>query len=325
MSQITDTILMVRPRHFGYDLETASNNAFQVNDKRMGTAEIEKTARYEFDQFVGTLRKAGVQVIVIEDTDTPKKLDAVFPNNWFTTHENGSIITYPLCPSNRRTERRPDIIDFLINNFDVRRHIRLEHLERRNLFLEGTGSMILDRPNQIVYACRSVRTDETVLDDFIDITGYEAHMFNATDANNFPIYHTNVMMAIGETFVVIVLDTIRSPMEREELLSSFDRSNKEVIELSLEQMMAFAGNMLQVSNQQGETILVMSSQAYTSLRPEQIRQIESHTKILHSPIPTIEKYGGGSARCMMAEIFLTHLHQHNSTETIFQTLLDERK
>lgn len=316
---------MVRPRHFGYDPETASNNAFQVNDNSISTAEIEKTARREFDQFVNTLRKAGVQVIVIEDTDAPKKLDAVFPNNWFTTHENGSIITYPLCPSNRRAERRPDIIDLLIDNFNVRKHIRLEHLERRGLFLEGTGSMILDRPNQIVYACRSARTDETVLDDFIDITGYEAHMFNATDANNFPIYHTNVMMALGETFVVIVLDTVRSPLEREELLSSFDRTDKEVIELSMEQMMAFAGNMLQVSNRQGETFLVMSSQAYESLRPDQVQQITSHTKILHSPIPTIEKYGGGSARCMMAEIFLTHLHQHNSPETIFQTFLDEGK
>jgi len=304
MKQITDTILMVRPRHFGYDPETASNNAFQVNDRSLSTLEIEEKARQEFDQFVDCLRQADIQIIVVEDTDQPKKLDAVFPNNWFTTHENGSIITYPLCPSNRRTERRPDIIDLLIENFNVRKHIRLEHLERRGLFLEGTGSMIMDRPNQLVYACRSARTDETVLDDFIEITGYEPHMFNATDEDNFPIYHTNVMMALGETFVVIVLDTIRSPLEREELLSSFDRTNKDVIELSMEQMKSFAGNMLQVRNQRGESFLVMSSQAYESLRPDQIQKIQSHTNILHSPIPTIEKYGGGSARCMMAEIFL---------------------
>lgn len=300
---------MVRPRHFGYDPETASNNAFQINDVSISPREIEEKARYEFDQFVACLRQAGVQIIVVEDTDQPKKPDAVFPNNWFTTHENGSIITYPLCPSNRRAERRQEIIDLLIEQFNVRKHIRLEHLERRGLFLEGTGSMIMDRPNQMVYACRSARTDETVLNDFIEITAYESHMFNATDEHNFPIYHTNVMMALGETFVVIALDTVRSPLEREELLSSFDRSKKDVIELTMEQMMAFAGNMLQVRNQQGETFLVMSSQAYDSLRPGQILQISSHTQILHSPIPTIEKYGGGSARCMMAEVFLPRYEQ----------------
>lgn len=307
MQQITDTILMVRPRHFGYDPETASNNAFQVNDTSLSVSEIEEKAREEFDRFVNVLRTAGINIIQIEDTDSPRKPDAVFPNNWFTTHQNGSLITYPLCPPNRRTERREDIISLLIDNYNLRKHIKLDHLEKRGLFLEGTGSMIFDRINQVVYACRSARTDESVLDDFIDITGYEPHMFYATDENNFPIYHTNVMMAVGETFVVIVLDTIRSLLEREELLASFDYTKKEVIELSMEQMMSFAGNMLQVKNDVGETFLVMSSQAYNSLRPEQIEQIKKHTNILHSPIPTIEKYGGGSARCMMAEIFLPKL------------------
>lgn len=307
MQQITDTILMVRPRNFGYDPETASNNAFQVNDPALSKSEIADKARQEFDQFVEKLRSAGIQIIVVEDTEDPRKPDAVFPNNWFTTHENGSIITYPLCPPNRRQERREDIIQLLIDQYNVRKRIQLEHLEKRGLFLEGTGSMILDRKNQVVYACRSARTDESVLDDFIEITGYEPHMFNATDQDNFPIYHTNVMMAVGETFVIIVLDSVRSLLEREELLLSFDNTHKEVIELSMEQMMSFAGNMLQVKNVSGESFLVMSSQAYECLRPDQIARIEAHTQILHSPIPTIEKYGGGSARCMMAEIFLPSL------------------
>jgi len=304
MQQITDTLLMVRPQHFGYDPETASNNAFQVNDPSRSVAEIKSQARYEFDQLVDVLQSAGVQVIVVEDTDTPVKPDAVFPNNWFTTHENGSIITYPLHPVNRRAERRQDLLDMLIDRFEVHYHIRLEHQEQKGHFLEGTGSMILDRQHRIAYACRSARTNEAVLNDFTAITGFRPILFDATDDHHFPIYHTNVMMALGETFVIIALGTVRDAADRTALLRSFANSQKSVIELSIEQMMSFAGNMLQVRNLRGDTFLVMSSQAYRSLSAEQIRQIEAHTSILHSPIPTIEQYGGGSVRCILAEIFL---------------------
>lgn len=304
MQQITDTILMVRPLHFGFDKETAANNAFQVNDPSLSKVEIETLARQEFDQFVDQLRSVGINIIVIEDTDQPKKPDAVFPNNWFSTHEDGTLITYPLCPPNRRQERRVDIIDYLAEHYHITKHVRFEYLEKKNQFLEGTGSMIIDRPHQLVYACRSARTHEVALDHFSQIVGCKAILFNASDHNNIPIYHTNVMMALGEDFVIIVLDAVKNQQERALLLETFAKTHKSVIELSMDQMLAFAGNMLQVKNKDGQRYLAMSSQAYDSLRQEQIQQIEQFTKIVHSPIPTLEKYGGGSARCMMAEIFL---------------------
>ena len=295
---------MVRPLHFGFDKETAANNAFQVDDKSLSKEEIENLARQEFDQFVEKLRSVGIEIIVIEDTDQPKKPDAVFPNNWFSTHEDGTLITYPLCPPNRRNERRVDIIDQLAEKFHITKHVRFEYLEKKNQFLEGTGSMIIDRPHQLVYACRSARTHEVALDHFSQIVGCDTLLFDASDHRNIPIYHTNVMMALGEDFVIIVLDAVKSDLEKAQLLDSFAKTNKTVIELNMDQMLAFAGNMLQVRNKAGERYLAMSSQAFESLRPDQISLINQFTKIVHSPIPTLEKYGGGSARCMMAEIFL---------------------
>jgi hypothetical protein len=290
--------------HFGFDKETAANNAFQVNDPSLSKDQIKTLARQEFDQFVEKLRSAGIEILVIEDTDTPIKPDAVFPNNWFSTHEDGTLITYPLCPPNRRSERRVDILDQLAEQFQVNKHIRFEYLEKKHQFLEGTGSMILDRPNQLIYACRSARTHEVALDHFSKIVGCQSVLFNASDADNIPIYHTNVMMALGEDFVIIVLDAVKNELEQQMLLDSFAKTNKRVIELTMDQMLSFAGNMLQVRNKQGDRFLVMSSQAYQSLSADQIKLIEEYTQILHSPIPTLEKYGGGSARCMMAEIFL---------------------
>jgi hypothetical protein len=304
MQQITDTILMVRPMHFGFDKETAANNAFQVNDPSLSQVQVETLARQEFDQFVEKLRSVGIEIIVIEDTDSPRKPDAVFPNNWFSTHEDGTLITYPLCPPNRRSERRVDILDQLAEQFQVNKHIRFEYLEKKHQFLEGTGSMILDRPNQLIYACRSARTHEVALDHFSQIVSCQPILFNASDTDNIPIYHTNVMMALGEDFVIIVLEAIKNKLEQQMLLASFAKTNKKVIELTMDQMLSFAGNMLQVRSKQGARFLVMSSQAYQSLRSDQIKLIEQYTQILHSPIPTLEKYGGGSARCMMAEIFL---------------------
>lgn len=295
---------MVRPAHFGYNEETALNNAFQTMDKSLSPQEVRQGAIREFDAFVEKLRSAGVDVIVVEDTDTPVKLDAVYPNNWVTFHEDGQVVTYPMNAPTRRLERREDILETLSSRFKMGDHLRLEHYEEMGMYLEGTGSLILDRPNRIAYACLSPRTDEHLLDDFCDKMGYEKVAFIAVDGNGQEIYHTNVMMALGESFVVICLESVRAKGERDRLLGKFAETGKEVIEISLGQMMAFVGNMLQLRSQDGTPYLVMSEQAYKSLRPEQVEQIKKHTEILHSPLYVIEKYGGGSARCMMAEVFL---------------------
>ncbi|MBK9489579.1 MAG: amidinotransferase [Haliscomenobacter sp.] len=302
--QTTDTVLMVRPAHFGFNEETAANNAFQVNDQSLSAIEIQEKAKAEFDAFVAKLRSVGVNVIVVEDTSDPLTPDAVFPNNWVTFHQDGLIITYPMFAHKRRLERREDVLNDLGQHYAITNHVRMEGHEAQEKYLEGTGSMILDRPNRLVYACLSPRTDPELLEEFSRITGYTPVLFHAVDGQGQDIYHTNVMMALGETFVVIVMDSIRDAEDKSDLLAYFDAAGKEVIDLSLEQMMSFAGNMLQVRNSSGQTFLVMSTQAYQSLTPAQIAQIEKHTQILHSPIDTIETYGGGSARCMMAEVFL---------------------
>lgn len=295
---------MVRPAHFGFNPQTAESNAFQVNDKELSKSEIEQMAILEFDEFVRRLREVGVDVIVIQDTDYPVKSDAVFPNNWVTFHPGGQVVTYPMESPIRRQERRKDIFEYLGQRFFIKKHIRLESAEEEGKYLEGTGSMILDRPAKVIYACRSTRTDKDLVYKFAKMATYQAIFFNATDGEGQAIYHTNVMMAMGESFVVIALETVRDSKERQILLDSFAKTNKEVINISLAQMMAFAGNMLQVCNDQGKTFLVMSEQAYQSLEEAQIVQIKKHTNILYSPINTIETYGGGSARCMMAEVFL---------------------
>ncbi len=302
--QITSHLLMVRPAHFGFNEETAGNNAFQKNDGAFTPAQIRRKAITEFDNFVHLLRAAGMQVTVIEDTDYPMKTDAIFPNNWVTFHENGTVITYPMFSPARRLERRDDVLQKLGKEYHIDNRVHLETSESEEKFLEGTGSMILDRPNHLVYACISPRTDVGLLEEFCQITGFEKVAFTAVDGIGTPIYHTNVMMALGETFVVICLDTVKNPTEREALLQKFEETNKEVIEISLSQMLSFAGNMLQVQNRSGEPILVMSEQAYKSLENNQIRLLNKHTNLLYAPIYTIEKYGGGSARCMMAEVFL---------------------
>lgn len=295
---------MVRPAHFGFNPQTAESNAFQVNDKELSKSEIEQMAILEFDEFVRRLREVGVDVIVIQDTDYPVKSDAVFPNNWVTFHPGGQVVTYPMESPIRRQERRKDIFEYLGQRFFIKKHIRLESAEEEGKYLEGTGSMILDRPAKVIYASRSTRTDKDLVYKFAKMATYQAIFFNATDGEGQAIYHTNVMMAMGESFVVIALETVRDSKERQILLDSFAKTNKEVINISLAQMMAFAGNMLQVCNDQGKTFLVMSEQAYQSLEEAQIVQIKKHTNILYSPINTIETYGGGSARCMMAEVFL---------------------
>jgi hypothetical protein len=303
-AQITSNILMVRPSHFGYNEETAESNAFQTKEVTLAQNEISELAVQEFDKLVQKLRQAGISVFVTEDTDYPVKPDAVFPNNWVTFHENGLIVTYPMMSSIRRMERRDDILAEILKHFSVEKKIQLEEYETIQEFLEGTGSMIIDRPNGLVYACLSPRTSPTMLDRFCKIMRYEAVPFRAVDAAGNEIYHTNVMMALGESFVVICLDAVPGLQDREMLTSKFIKTSKVIIEISLDQMMKFAGNMLQLKNKNGESFLVMSERAFKCLDESQVKAIERHTFILSSPIPTIETYSGGSVRCMMAEIFL---------------------
>lgn len=303
--QTTSHILMVRPAHFAFNEETAANNAFQSRDDNMSAEAMAQNALREFDAFVARLRDAGVQVIVAEDAPEPVKPDAVFPNNWVTFHQDGLMVTYPMFAPTRRQERRQEVIDAVLKaGFQITKRLNLEDNESAGRFLEGTGSIIFDHPNRLAYACLSPRTDAGLLNDLCRKIDYQPVVFHAVDGNNQEIYHTNVMMALGETFVVICLDTVRDAEERRMLEEKFAATGKAIVEISLEQMNAFAGNMLQVRNAGGDTILVMSEQAYRALTPAQVGMLERHTRLLHSPIDTIETYGGGSARCMMAEVFL---------------------
>ncbi|MEZ4951488.1 MAG: arginine deiminase-related protein [Saprospiraceae bacterium] len=302
--QTTDHILMIRPANFGFNPETADSNAFQSKDNQLSGDLIQKMAEEEFDLFVETLRDAGVKITVVEDSKDPLKPDAVFPNNWVTFHEDGRVATYPMLSKMRRLERREEIIENLANEYKVTDRIHFEAGEEQGKILEGTGSLILDRPNKIAYACLSPRTDEKLLDEFCQKMGYEKVAFHSVDQNGQEIYHTNVMMALGETFVVICLDSVKSKEERSKLEGIFEKTGKEIIEISFDQMMDYAGNMLQVQSEDGIPILVMSEQAFESLTEDQIDTITAHTNILYSPLYTIEKFGGGSARCMMAEVFL---------------------
>ena len=296
--------MMVRPANFGFNEETAGNNAFQTKDDSQDVKEIQALAIREFDAMVAKLTGHGIEITVMEDSQDPAKPDAIFPNNWVTTHPSGVLITYPMYAPVRRLERSHRIISKLEEQFEVQASFDFSHYEDEERFLEGTGSMILDRVNKLAYACLSPRTDAGIMDKFCRLTGYKKVVFRSVDEKGQDIYHTNVMMAMGDRFVVICMDTIKDQREAALLAHHFEVTNKEIINISLEQMHEFAGNMLQVSNREGQTFLVMSECAYRSLTDRQIRQIESLTHIIYSPIPTIEKYGGGSVRCMMAELFL---------------------
>lgn len=289
---------MIRPVNFGFNAQTAVNNAFQ---SRTGDNPQEK-ALAEFNGFVSLLRANGVEVTVMDDTPEPYTPDSIFPNNWISFHSDGSICLYPMYAPNRRQERKPALIEELTQRFHINNTIDLSHYEAEDRFLEGTGSMVLDRDYHIAYACLSPRTDNKVLDDFSRQMRYKPILFTAVDAKNQPIYHTNVMMCVADKYVVICLDSIPDPKERQLVSDTIRKSKKDLIPISLEQIGRFAGNMLQVHNNKGEKLLVMSSQAFKSLSPEQIRILGKYNRIIHAPLDTIETNGGGSARCMLAEI-----------------------
>lgn len=303
-NQYTNTIMMVRPAGFVFNAETATSNSFQTADEAGTSEAVSAKALQEFDNMVLKLKEKGINIIVMHDTPTPLKPDAIFPNNWVTFHHNGTIITYPMHSANRRTERREDIIDALGLLYKSTSRYSFEVFEESNQFLEGTGSMILDRPNKIVYACLSPRTDIFLLDKFCLLMGYQLVSFYALDDHGKEIYHTNVMLTVADNYAIVCLECIRDEDKRKEVADSLTQSGKEVIEISMAQVMRFAGNMLQVASIDNQKYLVMSDQAYKSLSPKQIERIETHNAIIAIPIYTIEKYGGGSTRCMMAEIFL---------------------
>ena len=303
---------MVRPVNFRMNEQTAVNNYYQEHLKGFDNYTINQKAQFEFDMFVDKLRAIGVNVFVIDDrieTDTP---DSIFPNNWISFHANGNIGIYPMFAENRRLERRYDILDMLENEgFKIDSIVDYTTAEAHNMFLEGTGSIVLDRVNRKAYCALSPRADEDLFIEFCEDFEFTPVIFVANQTvgvKRKPIYHTNVMMCIAETFAIICLDSIDNKGERQAVLKHLKEDNKEVIKISENQITDFAGNMLQVKGNNDERYLVMSQSAYDSLTPIQIESIEKHCKILFSPLNTIEVCGGGSARCMMAEIFLPRLH-----------------
>ncbi|MFD0860730.1 citrulline utilization hydrolase CtlX [Sungkyunkwania multivorans] len=308
MKQITNTILMVRPVGFRANEQTAVNNYYQKELEDILPKTVNARAQKEFDEFVEKLRAVGVNVIVIEDTEKPDTPDSIFPNNWISFHENGDIGLYPMFAENRRAERREDILFLLENqNFEIKNIIDYTSAEDEGFFLEGTGSLLLDRVNRKAYCALSPRADEELVIEFCEDFEYTPVIFTANqtvDGGRKAIYHTNVMMALGEHLAIICLECIDDKKERKNVIAHLKEDGKEIIAITEEQVSKFAGNMLQVEGANGKKYLVMSAAAHQSLTASQISAIEKHSTILSSSLDTIETCGGGSARCMMAEVFL---------------------
>ena len=294
-------ILMVRPYQFYFNQQTAANNFFQSNVNIENANEL---AIAEFDAMVEKLRDHQIKVNVVQDTKDPSTPDSIFPNNWVSTHEGGTLCLYPMFAENRRAERKLSVIDFLESNYQIQNTLDLTDLEKEGIFLEGTGSMVLDHQNKLAYGCLSERLDKNAFYEWCDKMQFKAIAFKAVDDKAQPIYHTNVMMCMANQFVVICLESIPNEQEKQIVLESFKKSNKEVIEISQDQLNHFAGNMLQVFDTNEKPHLIMSEQAHTSLDPAQLKSLEKYNPLLPISIPTIEALGGGSTRCMMAEIYL---------------------
>lgn len=307
MKQLSPYILMIRPAQFRMNEQTAVNNYFQ-SQTGLTPKEVVTKAQQEFDAYVAVLRSKGVQVTVVQDTEDPDTPDALFPNNWVSFHSDGTVVLYPMFAENRRLERREAILEILEEDgFLISEVMDYTAAENENIFLEGTGSLILDRVNKKAYCALSVRAHEDLFIEFCEDFEYTPVIFNALQTvgdKRLPIYHTNVMMCLAESFAVICLDSIDDKKERKNVLSHLKEDGKEVIAISEAQMHAFAGNMLQLLGSNDIPYLVMSTTAYQSLTREQLSKIQAHCEIIHSDLHTIETAGGGSARCMMAEVFL---------------------
>ncbi len=313
MNQSTSSVFMVRPHSFRKNEETATNNHYQRDIAQASPKEIIERAQEEFDGLVAQLTAAGVEVVVFDEAEPHETPDALFPNNWISTHADGTIALYPMFAPNRRAERREDVSLVLEHQFgfDVRQIIDFTEFESHNKFLEGTGSIVLDRINRKAYAALSDRTDARALEHFCDQLDFEPMAFQAfqtVDNQRLPIYHTNVMMSIGSGYALVCLACIDSDEERKKVVDAIAQDGLELIAITEEQVNQFAGNMLELTGYEGP-VLVMSASAHESLAPGQIEKLQQHTTLLHAPLPTIETCGGGSARCMIAEI---HLPKQNA-------------
>ena len=300
---LTSTILMVRPAAFGFNEETAANNYFQSNPG-IDKEQLQQKALAEFDSMVQTLRSHGITVLVIEDSKEPPKPDAIFPNNWLSTSPGGVLSVFPMYAPSRRIEKRDEILDQLAKEFVIREVQDWGEYEAEGRFLEGTGSMVIDHDNKMIYACVSERTSLPVLEKYAAANNFQAIVFLATDKNGRPVYHTNVMMALGEGFCVLCEEAIEEEWELIAVRQLLESTGHSIIAITRDQMHQFAGNMLQVKNNDGEKYLVMSRSAFNSLRKEQKQMLEAYSTLLPIAVPTIEEVEGGSVRCMMAEVFL---------------------
>jgi hypothetical protein len=308
MNQTTNSILMIRPVAFRMNEQTAVNNYYQKVLENTTPATVNAKAQNEFDAFVEKLRKVGVNVIVVEDTIDPDTPDSIFPNNWISFHESGDVTLYPMFAENRRAERREDILDILEDKgFVINEIMDYTSAEEDGFFLEGTGSIVLDRDNGKAYCALSPRADEELFIEFcedFDLAPVIFEAYQTVNGERKHMYHTNVMMCIAETFAVICADCIDDKQERKMVLDNLKADGKDIILVTEDQVNNFAGNMLQVKGKDDKRYLVMSNSAYQSLTKAQIHKIEQHCEILHANLDTIEACGGGSARCMMAEVFL---------------------
>lgn len=296
---IASSVIMIRPACFGYNTETEPSNSFQ-HQVQISPAEIQQRALKEFDALVEKLKEKKIRVDVFEDSASPQKPDSIFPNNWFSTHRNQKIILYPMLSPLRRLERRQDILTSISSEVEI---IDLTHYEREGKFLEGTGSLVFDHKNKTIYSNLSSRTNSTLVDLVAHELGYEPITFKAFDKNENEIYHTNVMMSMSDDLAIVCLDTVKE--NRHDFEIALRQSEKKLIEISLEQMENFCGNVLMLQNEIGKKFLVMSERAFQNFTSAQKSIITKYAEIIFSPLDTIETIGGGSARCMLAENFLS--------------------
>ncbi|MEY3835351.1 MAG: hypothetical protein RI989_779 [Bacteroidota bacterium] len=301
-THFAQTVLMVRPAAFGFNSETAESNSFQ-RELKLSNEEILEQALIEFDGAVDLMRNHGIDVYVVEDSLIPTKPDAIFPNNWISFHENKTLVLYPMEALNRRCERRLEVVLQLQQKFNYTNVIDLSHFELQGKFLEGTGSIVFDHESKVAFAVLSSRTNEDVLKELCQRIGYKPFVFRAFDSNGHPVYHTNVVMCMGDDFVVICLKAIADEESKADLLKKFAQLGKKVLEISLEQMNRFAGNMLLLKDRHGRNKLVLSETAFQSLAEAQASFLKSRAELIRFQIPTVEFIGGGSARCMLAEVF----------------------
>lgn len=303
--QSAATVLMVRPACFGFNPQTAATNAFQYLPGEAQDSAVQAMVLQEFDALADALRRAGVGVVVAADSAEPRKPDAIFPNNWVSFHSDGTVALYPLLAPNRRLERRDAILQQVVTEggFRVSRTVDLTHREAEHKYLEGTGSLVLDRPHRVAYACISPRTDLDVLGEFAQQLDYDLMSFEAVDGAGQAIYHTNVLMAIGQRFAVVCGAAIVRDLHRDAVFARLQATGHDVIDISLAQMAEFAGNILELATPQG-AIVAMSTRAFESFDAGQLRALQAHAGVVAAAIPTIERLGGGGVRCMLAEVHL---------------------